>query len=175
MLQVDAERLTACSAFAHRMRFSSRSLTASVVAGVWDMPLEERWQLYHKWSGSYHDALKAELMALLASHDVQSAELKVCRKCRYSGCKLSLLRVANLPAVACSMPMHSAEPARQLTCQQVRCCTFSSTSGGLAIMHNQGDEKKFQSCQGAASVCGQLCQMPQGCCYTWAQVQSQAL
>ena len=53
-------------------------MDVAVIAGVWDMPIEARWQLYHKWSSNHHEALISDLMALLASHDTHAAHLKVC-------------------------------------------------------------------------------------------------
>ncbi|KAK9802792.1 hypothetical protein WJX73_006176 [Symbiochloris irregularis] len=43
---------------------------------VWEMPMEERWRLYHRWSTLFHQNLTDELMDLLAEHERQSAMLK---------------------------------------------------------------------------------------------------
>ena len=58
-------------------RLMTSMAMASMTTGVWEMPLDERWQLYFKWSTAYHDALTCELMALLASHEDHAANLKV--------------------------------------------------------------------------------------------------
>ena len=46
-------------------------------AGIWGMPVEARWELYHGWCREYHSALQAELTDLLKRHTELSARLAV--------------------------------------------------------------------------------------------------
>lgn len=48
------------------------------------MSKDERWALYHKWSSGYDEALTAQLLDKLASHDKYSRDLKVCTQLQQS-------------------------------------------------------------------------------------------